>query len=119
MINNRIKICVLSGAVLGIVCILGAQLRSGFGHETSYLFAFWYNRLLMGVVIGLAGELANISGALVRGAVMGALVSFAFFSSTGYADGTGFIAGIFYGVIIEYIAYKYDKPAKKGDFVNE
>lgn len=107
MLTKRMKICIAAGAILGIVCIIGAQLRSGFGRDASYLFAFWYNRLLMGVVIGLAGGKLGLPNALGRGALLGMLVSFAFYSATGFDDGVGFLAGIVYGIIIEYVAEKY------------
>jgi len=44
-----------------VVCIFGASVKTGFDLQTSYLFAFWYNRLLMGFVIGLLdGKIGNI-----------------------------------------------------------
>ncbi|CZQ99441.1 Hypothetical protein Tpal_2372 [Trichococcus palustris] len=107
MLTKRMKVCITAGAVLGIVCIIGAQLRSGFGRDASYLFAFWYNRLLMGVVIGLAGGNLGLPKALGRGALLGFFVSFAFYSATGFDDVIGFLAGIVYGIIIEYVAVKY------------
>ena len=66
MLTNRMKLSIVMGALLGVVCILGAQLRSGFEKEALYLFAFWYNRLLMGVVIGFAKETQELKQALVR-----------------------------------------------------
>ncbi len=41
------------------------------------------------------------SKALLRGALLGLLVSFAFYSSTEFNDPVSFVAGIFYGVILE------------------
>lgn len=107
MLTNRMKLSIVMGALLGVVCILGAQLRSGFEQEALYLFAFWYNRLLMGVVIGFAKETQELKQALGRGAILGLLVSFAFYSATGFEDAFGFAAGIVYGVIIEYVAYRF------------
>lgn len=40
---------------------------------------------------------------------IGLLVSFAFYSSIGFGDPVGFIAGIVYGVIIEYVAFRYEE----------
>lgn len=101
------KISILAGALLGVVCIIGALVRSGFEQNVIYLFAFWYNRLLMGIVIGFLDGKLGLPKVLYRGALIGLLVSFAFYSSTGFGDPVGFIAGIIYGVIIEYVAYKY------------
>jgi hypothetical protein len=109
MFTRRMLICVVAGALLGVVCIVGAQLRSGFEREAAFLFSFWFNRLLMGIVIGLAAFKLSTIKALGRGALLGLLVSFAFYSSTGFQDVIGFIAGIVYGVIIEFAALKLDK----------
>jgi hypothetical protein len=109
MLTRRMVICIITGALLGVVCIVGAQLRSGFEHDAPYLFSFWFNRLLLGVVIGLAPVMLNTARAVGRGALLGLLVSFAFYSSTGFQDVIGFIAGIVYGIIIEYAALKLDK----------
>lgn len=106
MFTRRMLICISAGALLGVVCIVGAQLRSGFEREAVYLFSFWFNRLLMGIVIGLAWSKLSTMQAIARGAVLGFLVSFAFYSSTGFADLIGLIAGIAYGVIIEYVALR-------------
>jgi len=100
-----------AGALLGVVCIVGASIRSGFGLDSIFLFAFWYNRLLMGFVIGLLDGSPGMPGVLYRGALIGLLVSFAFYSSIGFGDPVGFIAGIIYGVIIEYFAFRYGSVA--------
>jgi hypothetical protein len=106
MFTRRMLICIITGAILGVVCIIGAQVRSGFERDAVYLFSFWFNRLLMGIVIGLAWSKLNTIQAIARGALLGLLVSFAFYSSTGFADIIGFIAGIVYGIIIEYAALR-------------
>jgi uncharacterized protein involved in cysteine biosynthesis len=112
MINNkRFIISVIMGSILGVVCIIGAQLRSGFEKDAVYLFTFWYNRFLMGIIIGLLSAI-SLRKALIRGFIIGFIVSFAFYSSAGFSDITGFIAGIFYGMIIEYVVYKL-VPNKK------
>ena len=107
MLTKRMKVSLAAGAILGVVCIVGAQVRSGFEQEAFYLFAFWYNRLLMGLVIGLAGRTKTLPQALTRGGFLGLLVSLAFYSATGFHDLVGFLAGIVYGVIIEYAAFRY------------
>ncbi len=106
MFTKRMLVCIITGALLGVICIIGAQLRSGFENDAVYLFSFWFNRLLMGLVIGLAWTKLDTLQAIGRGAILGLLVSFAFYSSTGFEDIIGFIAGIVYGVIIEYAALR-------------
>jgi len=112
MFTKRLLVCIVTGALLGVICIIGAQLRSGFTNDASYLFAFWFNRLLMGIVIGLAWGRLNSLQAIGRGAFLGLLVSFAFYSSTGFKDVIGFIAGIVYGIIIEYAALRLSEKDK-------
>ncbi len=108
MFTKRMKICIITGAILGIFCIVGASIRSNFQSDTNFLFALWYNRLLMGLVIGLAGKKTAWPKIIGRGALFGLIVSFAFYISTGFNDTVSFLAGIIYGIIIEYIAFKYD-----------
>ena len=109
MITRRMKISLITGILLGIVCIIGASIRSGFERETYWLFALWYNRLLMGFIIGAPWKTAELKMALTRGAAIGLLASFAFYSSVGFGDTISFLAGIIYGIIIEFAAYKFEK----------
>jgi len=111
MFTKRMKICLITGALLGIVCIVGASVRSGFQSEPYFLFSLWYNRVIMGLVIGLAGSGRNLPNVVIRGAVLGLIVSFAFFSSTGFTDVVSFLAGVLYGVIIEAVAFKMDEKS--------
>ena len=112
MFTKRMLVCIITGALLGVICIIGAQLRSGFERDAVFLFSFWFNRLLLGLVIGLAWNKLNTPQTLCRGAILGLLVSFAFYSSTGFEDVIGFIAGIVYGIIIEYAALRLGNKAK-------
>jgi len=107
--SKRVIIGLTTGAILGIFCIIGAQVRSDFTQSVSYLFSFWYNRVLMGLVIGLFSSQYKLHFLLLRGAILGALISLAFYSATGFSDLIGFLAGIVYGVIIEFVLYKFVK----------
>jgi len=89
------------GSVLGLVCIVGARLRSTESLENWYLFAFWFNRFLMGFVFALLPLKTPLNIKIIRGIAIGILVSFAFYSATNYQDFLGFIVGGLYGVIIE------------------
>ncbi len=102
--NKRLRDSLLLGAVLGIFCIIGIGLRLGFEGNALFLFSAWYNRVILGLVIGLAAPLVFIKGSanrFIRGGVLGLLVSFAWFASTDFIDPLGFAAGIVYGVIID------------------
>jgi len=113
MFTKRMWICLASGAILGVVCIVGALLRSGFKSEVYFLFSLWYNRLLMGLLIGAAWGKLSLPKTIGRGALLGLIVSFAFYSSTAFGDIVSFLAGIIYGIIIEYIAFKYSIKRSK------
>ena len=104
--SKRMKVSLLAGAALGVVCIIGALVRSGGGSGAGFLFALWFNRLLMGMVIGLMEDIKETPRLILRGAVTGLLVSFAFYSADGFGDAVSFLAGIVYGIIIELAARK-------------
>jgi len=72
------------GIILGIFCIIGASVRSGFQSDTVFLFSLWYNRLVLGIMIGFTSRLNNLPKSLGRGAILGLVVSFAFYSSIGF-----------------------------------
>ncbi|MFP4078332.1 MAG: hypothetical protein ACLFUQ_04240 [Candidatus Izemoplasmataceae bacterium] len=105
---KRLLIGLSLGALLGVVCIVGATLRSEEALEPVYLTAFWYNRVIIGLALGIAVPLLDIRKALLRGALIGLAVSFAFYLTTDFNDFTGFFAGIVYGVIIAYVLQLYD-----------
>jgi len=112
MINKkRILIALLTGAILGIFCIVGVGTRIGFENSV-FLIAMWYNRVVMGLLIGLAGEIKIIKGprnVFIRGVLIGLFVSSAIFLSTEFRDVPSFFAGIVYGIIIDFVATKYEK----------
>jgi hypothetical protein len=72
----------------------------------------WYNRVIMGLVIGLADEIVIIKGensrmwtnAIIRGLLLGLIVSAAIFLSTEFRDIPSFFAGIIYGIIIDLVS---------------
>ncbi|MFW6230368.1 MAG: hypothetical protein ACOC4L_05240 [Halanaerobium sp.] len=107
MLNKKLKVSIISGALLGIICIIGGGIRMGYSGNELYLFALWYNRLLMGVLIGLTKMKAGANG-LLKGGFLGLIVSLAFYLSTGLSDPVSFLAGIVYGVIILAAARKYE-----------
>jgi len=100
--NRRMKEALIGGALLGIVCVVGAYIRSGATASPVFVFSLWYNRVIIGLAVGAPWKEASKSKALLRGAVLGLLVSFAFYSSTGFQDPISFVAGIVYGVILEW-----------------
>ena len=99
--NKRMIKALIGGALLGIICVVGAYIRSDFTASWIIVFSLWFNRILIGLVIGAPWPSVNTKKSLLRGALLGLLVSFAFYSSTGFTDHISFIAGIAYGIILE------------------
>ncbi|MEC9485312.1 MAG: hypothetical protein UMR38_05500 [Candidatus Izemoplasma sp.] len=118
LMKNRIIVGLITGAILGVLCIIGANLRYSNSLSNAYLFAFWYNRLIMGFVIALLPKNKNVVLRLVRGLIIGVLISFMFYSSTDFMDVTGFLAGGVYGIIIT-LAIDYWDKFKEGEKKNE
>jgi uncharacterized membrane protein len=98
---RRLKEALIGGALLGIFCVVGAYLRSGSTASPGIVFSLWYNRVIIGLAVGAPWNETSRDKALLRGALLGLLVSFAFYSSTGFQDHISFVAGIMYGVLIE------------------
>lgn len=96
----------LLGSILGVFCIIGVSVRMPNEVSTTYLLAFWYNRIIIGFSIGLLPSLKSFKVSLLRGIIIGAFISFAFYSATEYLDFAGFMAGVLYGIIIEAVLYK-------------
>lgn len=99
--TKRLKLALIGGALLGIICVVGAYLRSGGTASPTIVFSLWFNRVIIGLVVGAPWDTANRNKSLLRGAIVGLMVSFAFYSSTGFQDHISFLAGIVYGVILE------------------
>lgn len=112
MKNKRLVISTATGAVLGVFCIVGISLRLGYYGNELFILSTFINRLIMGLVIGLAPYYAiknTTTNSLIRGAILGLIISGSFYLATGFKDFPGFIAGIVYGIIIDYVATKYGK----------
>ena len=50
--NRRLRDGLIGGVLLGIVCVIGAYVRSGGTADINFVFALWYNRVIMGLVVG-------------------------------------------------------------------
>jgi len=107
--KKRMKVALIGGALLGIVCVVGAYIRSGYTASPGFVFSLWYNRVIIGLAVGAPWIEKGKSKSLIRGALLGLLVSFAFYSSTGFKDPISFLAGILYGVILEAWLNRFEK----------
>ena len=111
---RRVAIATVTGAILGVACIIGvgARIPGGYLPNIVFLIGMWYNRVIMGILIGFAGEMVliksasekNLKNAVIRGLVFGVLVSLAIFLSTEFRDIPSLFAGFAYGVIIDLVA---------------
>lgn len=106
--RKRVGISVLIGAILGIFCIIGVGTRLEFSGNEWYLFGMWYNRVVMGLLIGFAGSWKILEGkenliknALIRGVILGTIVTSAILFSTTFKDIPSWGAGVVYGIIID------------------
>jgi phage shock protein PspC (stress-responsive transcriptional regulator) len=110
--KRRMVISIFTGAILGIICVIGLSIRIGFVENELFILATWVNRIIMGLVIGLAPYYKinnNTKNIILRGAFFGFMIGGSFFIATDFKDTPGFIAGIMYGIIIDFIATKYEK----------
>ncbi len=110
--NTRLKISLLLGVGLGLICILGVGFRLGIEGNKLFLLGVWLNRVILGLIIGLAGNIYFIKfkgNTILRGLIFGLLVSFSLAASTDFKDVPGFVAGIIYGPIIDLISSRYEK----------
>ncbi|GAU78831.1 hypothetical protein [Fusibacter sp. 3D3] len=99
--KRRMKVALVGGALLGFLCVVGAYIRSDFTASPTFVFSLWYNRVILGLVVGAPWVEKGRRKVLFRGALLGLLISFAFYSSTGFQDPISFVAGIVYGMILE------------------
>lgn len=99
--SKRLKSGIGLGALLGILCVIGAYVRSGGAADVTFVFSLWYNRVIIGLVIGAPWIETDRKTSLIRGGILGLVVSFAFYATTGFQDPISFIAGVVYGVLIE------------------
>lgn len=100
--SRRMKTSLIGGALLGVVCVIGAYVRSGNTASPGFVFSLWYNRVILGLVVGAPRRRTDRTWSILRGALFGLLISFAFYSSTSFQDPVSFVAGIGYGVMLEW-----------------
>ena len=111
---KRLILSIPLGMIMGVICILGLSQRipvEGVApNNTIYLLGGWYERLIMGVMIGFAGELVifkskkNLLNAFVRGAILGLFTSAGFGFFQQFVDLPFFFASIIFGGTIDIIA---------------
>lgn len=115
---KRLIVGTVLGAILGIFCVIGVSLRLPdpvYPNATVYLIGAWYNRVVMGSLIGLAGGIKlyknedNILNSIIRGAIIGAFVSVSFSFLSQAIELTYFFAGIVWGLVNDLITTRLIK----------
>ena len=111
MKNSRILLSTGLGAILGILCIIGVSARVPITGNELFFIGMWYNRVVMGFVIGLSADITIIQNErynpLIRGALLGFFISLAILLSSQAKDIMSFFAGIAYGIIIDTLVTWY------------
>jgi hypothetical protein len=104
--KKRIIYSTLFGAILGLFCIIGASQRLGFTGNEPFIIALWYNRIILGFVVGLSGKIMIVKGKrnpIIRGVILGAVIGGEFFLASGMKDIDGFYAALVYGLLIDFV----------------
>ena len=106
MYKKRIWACMLGGVISAVICLIGRQIIFSFSDITwASVAATVANRLLLGFVIGISCWKINY---LIHGAVLGLIlslsVSIGFLSNDLLPFFLYTVAGIFYGLIIEWLS---------------
>jgi hypothetical protein len=106
MYQKRLWICLLGGVIAAVFCLIGRQIIFGFPEiRLENIAATVANRLLLGFVIGISSWRLNY---LLHGAILGLILSLSV--SIGFLpdDLIGLFlfttAGVFYGIMIEWLA---------------
>ncbi|MFW6040672.1 MAG: hypothetical protein ACOC85_02435 [Thermoplasmatota archaeon] len=110
MKTKRLIIAIIMGAALGVLCIVGVGMRIGYSGNELFLFSMWYNRVIMGILIGLAYDIKIINSDknfILRGLLLGLIVTSAITLTSEFKDWPSFFAGIAYGVIIDWAATRF------------
>jgi hypothetical protein len=107
MNTRRVLMSIVLGIIFGAICAFGSAGNLPSGVPAAPILAtIFYNRVLLGLVIGIAGGI-EVHPAL-RGTVFGAIVSIAIAIPSGISGGAILIAaGVIYGIITDVLATKY------------
>ena len=115
MNSKRMQIAVVISGILGLFCVLGTTTVNLImvGTSLPMLAHIFFNRVLIGLMIGLGGDLkladSSMENTILRGAMIGAIVSVGPALIIGNGAMLFMIAGAIYGAITDYAATKYGK----------
>ena len=106
MNKNRFQRALITAVIFGILCVLSFVIRFGYKNNFVYLLALFYNRLLIGIIIGLLPTKKGLI-VLFRGLILGFLVGLGLDLSSGFADIVALIGGGVTGIFVDAVASKY------------
>jgi hypothetical protein len=107
---KRMVITLILGLLAGIICAGGTVMGNNpnFQITIEYLIYLVYNRIILGLVIGLAENVKiikhELANSIIRGALLGAIVSTILVIIPGLVAFSFVIAGIVFGIFIDLIA---------------
>ncbi|TFF94593.1 MAG: hypothetical protein EU544_04270 [Promethearchaeota archaeon] len=110
--GKRMIVCVILGAISGAICATGTTILQPVSYSITMAFLFYivYNRIVLGVFIGLVGEVTfvdnEILNPILRGALFGAIISVIMIIIPEISSMNYLIAGIVFGAIIDLIGSK-------------
>ena len=108
--SKRMIITLILGLLTGIICAGGTVMGNNpnFQITIEYVIYLVYNRIILGLVIGLAENIKiikhELANSIIRGAVLGAIVSIILIIIPGLVAISFIIAGIIFGIFIDLIA---------------
>ncbi len=103
MNKKRILISTLLGSLLGIFCIIGMTTRLNLEFTNPLIIGTWFNRVVLGITLGLLPNCKSLSKAAIKGILAGTIIGFEAYLYTG--DLTGYIASLVYGLITSIVLY--------------
>ena len=119
MTLKRLIFAILFGVIFSLLCMTGVYFlvpeTSLIPNKILYMAGAFYNRIIMGVLIGFASELKiikdkdNTLNSIVRGAILGIVVSVGFAFLQAYTNINFFIMGIIFGLLNDFITTKLTK----------
>jgi hypothetical protein len=106
MYSKRLWTCIFGGVLAAVFCLVGRQIIFGFPEITwDTVAATVANRLLLGFVIGISGWRINH---FLHGAILGLILSLSVSIGFMLSNSLGFLAfttaGVFYGIMIEWLS---------------
>ena len=111
----RLIIALIIGGLFGLYCAWATS-TAPIPKEwltLEFLIYIWYNRLILGFFIGIVEKIKIIENkygnVIVRGAIIGTIISLSLVIIPGLAAISYLIAGIVYGIIIDVVVTKFGK----------